>query len=44
MVSDSFKFRSVGGIRSKQQLLEDDRVNREANTAVRFGGKQLRRG
>ena len=41
MVSDSLEFRSTSGARGQKQFLKHDRVHSEANTAIRFRGKQL---
>jgi hypothetical protein len=42
MVPDSFELRPASSIGGKKQFLKHYRVNGEADTAVRFGGKQRR--
>ena len=44
VVPDLFELRPRGGVRGQQEFLKDDRIHREANAALGFGGKQLRRG
>jgi hypothetical protein len=39
MVSDSLELRSSGRIRGEKKFLNDNRVNGEADAAIRLGGK-----
>jgi hypothetical protein len=41
MISDPFELRPISRVRREKQFLKHNRVNGEANKAIRFGGKQL---